>query len=103
SITRPPPTSTLSPYTTLFRSLAKLPEHALGAPEAAEPEDRGFESRRVRTFQRPLQHKMIGRGRDRVRAPRQCVGCGRHFKLLPRSEEHTSELQSPYDLVCRLL
>src|SRR5207248_10097743 len=24
-------------------------------------------------------------------------------RLLPRSEEHTSELQSPYDLVCRLL
>src|SRR5271168_5451691 len=27
----------------------------------------------------------------------------RHCSTLPRSEEHTSELQSPYDLVCRLL
>src|SRR5207248_3982627 len=26
-----------------------------------------------------------------------------HLERLPRSEEHTSELQSPYDLVCRLL
>src|SRR5437867_4708025 len=25
------------------------------------------------------------------------------FEIFPRSEEHTSELQSPYDLVCRLL
>src|SRR5207248_7005174 len=30
------------------------------------------------------------------------LGCGRRHHLL-RSEEHTSELQSPYDLVCRLL
>src|SRR5437867_4892808 len=29
---------------------------------------------------------------------RSCIGCG-----VNRSEEHTSELQSPYDLVCRLL
>src|SRR5207248_8809990 len=28
---------------------------------------------------------------------------GLHGHLTPRSEEHTSELQSPYDLVCRLL
>src|SRR5437867_2381282 len=26
-----------------------------------------------------------------------------YFSMNPRSEEHTSELQSPYDLVCRLL
>src|SRR5207248_11162658 len=28
---------------------------------------------------------------------------GRNTQVEPRSEEHTSELQSPYDLVCRLL
>src|SRR5437867_6208513 len=31
------------------------------------------------------------------------VCCRRHPKSSRRSEEHTSELQSPYDLVCRLL
>src|SRR5437867_9524668 len=32
------------------------------------------------------------------------LGCGpAHGQSLDRSEEHTSELQSPYDLVCRLL
>src|SRR5438094_2010378 len=30
-------------------------------------------------------------------------GCSLIKQLQPRSEEHTSELQSPYDLVCRLL
>src|SRR5207248_7885090 len=29
--------------------------------------------------------------------------CITHIKTIQRSEEHTSELQSPYDLVCRLL
>src|SRR5207248_4327672 len=29
--------------------------------------------------------------------------CAISFVIAPRSEEHTSELQSPYDLVCRLL
>src|SRR5437867_5472633 len=35
-----------------------------------------------------------------------CSHCGEHEAVIPkieRSEEHTSELQSPYDLVCRLL
>src|SRR5437867_6119776 len=31
------------------------------------------------------------------------VGCGELLEPVARSEEHTSELQSPYDLVCRLL
>src|SRR5437867_10081051 len=38
-----------------------------------------------------------GRRRDGRSGGRACGG------LRPRSEEHTSELQSPYDLVCRLL
>src|SRR5207248_11335071 len=64
SMTPPPPTPPLFPYTTLFRS--------------------------------DLRHVGRGAGRD--------AG----DQLLPRlrlrrSEEHTSELQSPYDLVCRLL
>src|SRR3712207_7454092 len=40
----------------------------------------------------PLSHPRLDRGRPRLRQPR-----------LPRSEEHTSELQSRQYLVCRLL
>src|SRR5437868_13215046 len=77
-----PPRSTLFPYTTLFRSgnfLEESPqkppiEARVGGPTSEQPGDR------------------IGR-----------------YKLLQqigeggRSEEHTSELQSRFDLVCRLL
>src|SRR5205807_6547796 len=57
---RPPPRSTLFPYTTLFRSRPR------GKPHSRRPPD---------------DHKRPGH----------------------RSEEHTSELQSPCNLVCRLL
>src|SRR5437773_6323286 len=74
----PPPTSTLFPYTTLFRS-------------------RTHASRR-RTHERAT----LARSR-----PRQaCRGAGaedRRDHHPRRSEEHTSELQSHHDLVCRLL
>src|SRR5205085_9012238 len=58
---RPPPRSTLFPYTTLFRSRRPSRDHA-GRPVPAASRDRS-----------------------------------------PRSEEHTSELQSQSNLVCRLL
>src|SRR5438094_10368722 len=76
---RRPPTSTLFPYTTLFRS-----RHAP---------------------RRPVRARGV---------PGEVRGCGLVLHHRPptftdlhqpptRSEEHTSELQSPYDLVCRLL
>src|SRR5438552_8988874 len=76
---RPPPTSALFPYTTLFRS----PPAGLAHPAAA------------------------GRGRrPGLRAPggRRALAVHRRRRpATPRSEEHTSELQSPDHLVCRLL
>src|SRR5437764_11400278 len=65
SMLRPPPRSTLFPYTTLFRSAVRqrIATHSLD-PLAEQP------------------------------------GVA---ELLVRSEEHTSELQSPMYLVCRLL
>src|SRR5207248_11245778 len=46
-------------------------------------------------------------GRDGVHLPAHAVGVERpelvRLCVAARSEEHTSELQSPYDLVCRLL
>src|SRR5436309_12197409 len=72
-----PPRSTLFPYTTLFRSrLWRRP-----APVAARSREAADEDRRRR--------RLAARARDRARPP--------------RSEEHTSELQSRENLVCRLL
>src|SRR5260221_4031111 len=84
---RRPPRSTLFPYTTLFRSLVR--QHQ-GGPEtlnqAADAAVRcGF--RDCRSI-----HRGHSTGATNMR-----------FSGFPRSEEHTSELQSHSDLVCRLL
>src|SRR2546426_4885807 len=72
---RRPPRSTLFPYTTLFRSERHRSEVA-GAQQV----------------------------RDEVLDDRDQLGPHRAVRLqLERSEEHTSELQSPCNLVCRLL
>src|SRR5256885_11599329 len=85
---RRPPRSTLFPYTTLFRSpadhLASCAVLALVAHRAA--------------FQ--TSHKY---GSDYHRLDRQCRCSPVDVSLAMRSEEHTSELQSPCNLVCRLL
>src|SRR2546426_6658493 len=72
---RRPPRSTLFPYTTLFRS-AKPHPHRL-QPPLPKPQPR----------------------RHRLRLQRPAA----EFPGPLRSEEHTSELQSPCNLVCRLL
>src|SRR5689334_24568047 len=72
---RRPPTSTLFPYTTLFRS---PPGRLRGQPALPRRLDRARDH---------VHH------RDRHRRPRRP----------DRSEEHTSELQSQFHLVCRLL
>src|SRR5438034_6313564 len=80
-----PPRSTLFPYTTLFRSLAQeLP------PPATKAEASTSGQSEVPT--------------DKIRLPKGMAV--RLFLIEPisiRSEEHTSELQSHSDLVCRLL
>src|SRR5690348_1729049 len=79
---RRPPRSTLFPYTTLFRSKLGIPEaekQRLVAGVAAQ-----YESEVV-------YHK--------IREDLESLG----VIFLDRSEEHTSELQSPVHLVCRLL
>src|SRR3712207_8687140 len=80
---RRPPRSTLFPYTTLFRSRAR----GRGPPSRA-PDPRNTGTRRR------------GEGRGRGELPAE--GRGVHPPP-PRSEEHTSELQSRQYLVCRLL
>src|SRR2546430_10650236 len=77
---RRPPRSTLFPYTTLFRSWGD-----------------GVESqRRVQAGQYPFRRTMRLAGGLGSRFPERSL-------CRPRSEEHTSELQSQSNLVCRLL
>src|SRR5437762_8921675 len=88
---RLPPRSTLFPYTTLFRSLVA---EVLGHGERGEA-DAGARPGR-------LVHLAVDEGG--ARDDRVPVGELRLLHLRPdRSEEHTSELQSPMYLVCRLL
>src|SRR3712207_7230843 len=82
---RRPPRSTLFPYTTLFRSLLPRPVPPGGGLPGRGAEEAG------------------GRRRRPDAGLRRC-GLGRRPGLAaPRSEEHTSELQSRQYLVCRLL
>src|SRR2546426_8517462 len=74
---RRPPRSTLFPYTTLFRS-------------SACPEDG------------PCRRRHVERDRDAV-TPAHARAVHAETYRRERSEEHTSELQSPCNLVCRLL
>src|SRR5256885_8375525 len=92
---RRPPRSTLFPYTTLFRS------HRHHDTMRANAKDL---RRRVRVehVQRVVGGHVLAGARqlgDQTQVP----GEKRHVQRDPRSEEHTSELQSPCNLVCRLL
>src|SRR5256885_10710137 len=81
---RRPPRSTLFPYTTLFRSLRNRRN---GRPLAwSWPAHRGH----YRKTTGALRRERWASPESRPPGP-------------PRSEEHTSELQSPCNLVCRLL
>src|SRR2546430_10991219 len=87
---RRPPRSTLFPYTTLFRSKA-LPK--LKAALAASPQSARIHYRLAVAH---LALKDEGSARTELKET---------LRLSPqhRSEEHTSELQSQSNLVCRLL
>src|SRR5207249_12278657 len=83
----PPPTSTLFPYTTLFRSESlRDPSTAPSLPALRD---------------RSGWLRMTGGWRYSRRQLELCYTA--FLKQLQRSEEHTSELQSRFDLVCRLL
>src|SRR3712207_7614096 len=86
---RRPPRSTLFPYTTLFRSQRAEPADvdALGAHRLDDGDVAGRDVACV------LEAGLFA----------QLVGQRLHALGQPRSEEHTSELQSRQYLVCRLL
>src|SRR5260370_24741418 len=86
---RRPPRSTLFPYTTLFRSKIT---HFLG--DFRPCRRRGCQKEVLELFLTRLQRRLIGLD----------AGASGRARALPsRSEEHTSELQSHLNLVCRLL
>src|SRR5437773_7651526 len=78
SIIPPPPTSTLFPYTTLFRSIRVS---SLSGSFIRLPIPRGLRGAMTAVEPPSVSHQWAS----------------------SRSEEHTSELQSHHDLVCRLL
>src|SRR2546430_12095475 len=80
---RRPPRSTLFPYTTLFRSLHTGEDHDGDSPYAATRTKKRHRRRRQSQTTSANSPDLLG-----VRS---------------RSEEHTSELQSQSNLVCRLL
>src|SRR5258708_31036979 len=88
---RRPPRSTLFPYTTLFRSWLR--------PDRLVPIDK-----RIRRWANEVvdaAHAKTDLEKARAIYNHVVINCARLFKI--RSEEHTSELQSPDHLVCRLL
>src|SRR5690348_17460339 len=93
-----PPTSPLFPYTTLFRSSGLLGQRG------DDSRARLLERRALRLAE-PVEDQSAHR-RDvpgRRRADGVGASGGERDEGAARSEEHTSELQSPVHLVCRLL
>src|SRR2546427_8820397 len=80
---RRPPRSTLFPYTTLFRSLEQI-----GGVEQTHPGEVALGRRQPAAVE--ARHERAG---PHLQVPGEAT----------RSEEHTSELQSQSNLVCRLL
>src|SRR5690348_18202232 len=87
---RRPPTSTLFPYTTLFRSKCTL---------------FGLTCCRIRMPRHPRNHGRCASTKlaSSASTPNCRTLSGDSRRSSSRSEEHTSELQSPVHLVCRLL
>src|SRR5689334_24771467 len=89
-ILRPPPRSTLFPYTTLFRST-----YAPGAKKIHIEIDPSEINKNV-----PVNVALVGDLADVLERLQPSIADG---DRRARSEEHTSELQSQFHLVCRLL
>src|SRR5947207_5745183 len=91
---RPPPRSTLFPYTTLFRSPSRGPVVALGGVPLWKIHDHENLVRRLAENLYRRRSEFAHRSALKMQGRNLVDG---------RSEEHTSELQSHSDLVCRLL
>src|SRR2546428_9079043 len=90
---RHPPRSTLFPYTTLFRSPERDHGRVVADDAAADDHDLARRNAGDAAEQEPAAALRL----------LEEVGAGLRGEAAARSEEHTSELQSRSDLVCRLL
>src|SRR5688572_32556113 len=94
-MTRRPPRSTLFPYTTLFRSDEQRRPHQ---GHAQQHRNQPLQRAHLELLGRRVERRVACVERDRQERREQGHGLGQR-----RSEEHTSELQSQSNLVCRLL
>src|SRR2546430_13751280 len=89
---RRPPRSTLFPYTTLFRSVRDGTRNSTRQDDSCGPRY-GFNKKKNNPHQNEEDNVRVAQFTERSEDSR----------IQPRSEEHTSELQSQSNLVCRLL
>src|SRR3989454_12234805 len=100
---RRPPRSTLFPYTTLFRShravVARIADASIAILAAAVADYRPVEqhAEKIKKDSAPLTISL--EATTDILAE---VAKNKGQRIIVRSEEHTSELQSPCNLVCRL-
>src|SRR5437763_12501944 len=92
---RPPPSSTLFPYTTLFRSATARMFAASGAAVVLADVDGDLAAKEA--------ERIVGEGGRAIGIACDVGDEAEVAAMVDRSEEHTSELQSPMYLVCRLL
>src|SRR2546430_10175951 len=92
---RRPPRSTLFPYTTLFRS--RQPTQQIGEEHHAAGQHAHQHQIAAGIIALDLPGQLVQPTLDLVLVQQNL------FEVVPRSEEHTSELQSQSNLVCRLL
>src|SRR3989454_5670240 len=93
---RRPPRSTLFPYTTLFRSLVTAAEVTHRLAPAPKTVTWGY-------FDPQTPPALRIASGDTVEIEALVAAAVEDLEFAGRSEEHTSELQSPCNLVCRLL
>src|SRR5699024_12734007 len=94
-VIRCPTSITLFPYTTLFRSL-----NVYGSFRYGQREVTSFgQNNRLSGIQNPVLKETVSFGEVLMNSDKSCS----IVVDLVRSEEHTSELQSRFELVCRLL
>src|SRR2546430_13210187 len=95
---RRPPRSTLFPYTTLFRSVSPTTVTEASIRASADHADLPLTAERAAAVT-----ALLAAWLPAANALSERMQAAELQALMPRSEEHTSELQSQSNIVCRLL
>src|SRR5256885_12089491 len=97
---RRPPRSTLFPYTTLFRSVVRM---QVDAAHRRLPHDEQAVAHGEQLGLQPIAVDVVALEQEGRAVAEERLLLVHGLEAQRRSEEHTSELQSPCNLVCRLL